>query len=650
MNLVRVQLLGTPGLTIGQQQISGIQRKNFALLSLLVLNRHRPVSRETLSGTIWPDSPEEQARASLRQALSALRRQMNADADVIETIGDTISLNPNVTSSDVHDFSNLVDKTSPEDQERAVAAYFGDLLEGFGPVSPEFDRWIDAERASLRSHFGAALLRLSDFYEDVGRTDDVIAAAQRLIAMDPLQEHVHRRLMRAFFRIGRHDAALKQFDSLKSILANELGVQPEKPTLELLSEVRKARLSGSARVAAPKQKDANLEAMIAPARPSIGVLKFKGLPEGGNATLLGEGISEDLTIELSRQPDLLVVSRQSSIQVDETRETAEAIGKALGIRFLLSGSVRLFGDKVRVAAHLVSCETGREVWAERFDRQIEDFFEIQTEIARTVSATAADRIAAEIVGTTQKASTEDLEAYQLVLRGINELHRFSEEGYRQAEMLFQKAVDQSDVYGRAFAWLAMTKLYLMWNIDVSIDVSEIVPLAERAISLDPTEPKGHCALAITQFIQRRYEQAEFSFQSALRANPNDDLVLTEYGRFLMYLDRSEEGLRRIREAMRINPFHPQWLYSIQGRCLHTLKRYEEAISAFERVSNPPFYIHAYLAACYAQVGEENARRASKVQLYEAKPDFELNAFLSIFPYKNAETAASFAKSFEAGLA
>ena len=106
------------------------------------------------------------------------------------------------------------------------------------------------------------------------------------------------------------------------------------------------------------------------------------------------------------------------------------------------------------------------------------------------------------------------------------------------------------------------------------------------------------------FIQRRFDKAEFHLQSALKANPNDELLLTEYGRYLMYIDRPEDGLQRIREAMRVNPYFPVWFWSIQGRVLHTLERYEEAIKVFERVTNPPFYIYVYLAACYAKLDDK----------------------------------------------
>jgi adenylate cyclase len=117
--------------------------------------------------------------------------------------------------------------------------------------------------------------------------------------------------------------------------------------------------------------------------------------------------------------------------------------------------------------------------------------------------------------------------------------------------------------------------------------------------------------------------------------------MTEYGRFLMYDDRPEEALQLIRESMRLNPFHPNWYWGIRGRCLHTLGRYAEAREAFLRISDPPFYTHAYLSACCTALGDEHGARMAHLALYRMKPDFDLDAFRKAFPYRNAKTAERF---------
>ncbi len=650
---VTLLMLGPLQVDVGGQRLAGISRKNQALLSYLATRSDTLITRDTLCGLLWPDSADEQARASLRQALSGLRRALGTAGEALVSDGAAISLTTGRLQSDLAAFAQSSEDVSISGLQAAAELYRGDFLEGFPQVSPEFDRWLDAERGALRSKFSAVLLRLSDAYEAERRIEDMIGVGQKLIALDPLQEHVHRRLMSAYRIQGRHDAALRQFDTLRQILSDQLGVDPEKPTLDLVRDIRAERQKGGPLApppVAPEPAVPVTEGPVAPLRPSIGILKFRGFPQGSDAGLMGEGISEDLTIDLSREASLLVISRQSSFQIDEDTMSPHDIGAQLGVKFYVSGSVRVFGQKLRVTAHLVNCATGHEVWAERYDRDLDDYFTIQSEISRTVSATVADRVAADLLEQSGTQRVETLESYQIVLRGINEVHRFRAEAYDAAVALFEEAERRTPGYGRALGWLALTRLYIIWNIKVSADLSDIVPIAERAVELDPSAPKGHCALGMCNLIYRHFDRAEFNFQSAMQANPNDDLVLTEYGRFLMYVERPEEGLQKIREAMRINPFHPVWFWSIQGRLLHTLERYEEAIRAFEKVQNPPFYVHAYLAGCYAVMGDEARMQQAKQRLFQAHPQFDFAQFKSIFPYKNPGTADRLFKSLElAGL-
>lgn len=652
---VTVRVLGPPEVEVGGAQVSGISRKNLALLAYLGVRTGSFVARDTLCGLLWPDSGDDQARASLRQALSGLRKALGEAGDVILTETDSVKLDLDHATTDIAKFLSGSECDVQQDLESTVALYRGDLLEGFGPISPEFDRWLQAERGALQSRYISVLLRLTDIYDAVGQYDDMIATSLKSLSIDPLQEHVHRRLMRAHLRLGRFDAGLKQFELLRETLLSQLGVTPEKPSLDLCQEIRAARGRSQGAKAAPipasepppSQDETHI---VAPGRPSIAVLRFKGLPVDGEAAMLGEGLSEDVTIEISREPDLMVVSRQSAFRLDEATLSAKDIGRQLGVRYYLSGSVRVFGSRVRVTAHLVSCETGHEVWSERFDRELDDFFSIQTEIARIVSATAADRIAANVVEIGISRKPEGLESYQLVLKGVKEVHRFTAEAYPVAINLFERAIALTPEYGKAYGWLALAMIYLRWNVLVSAEFDDILPIAKRAVELDPRDPKGHTALGICNFTGGQFDRAEFCFQSALSANPNDELALTEYGRFLMYVDRPEYGLQMIREAQRVNPFSPQWFWHVQGRCLQALGRYDEAIKVFERVNNPPFYAYAYLAACYAKIGDTSNAELARGKLLAARPDFNLAQFKRIFRYKNAATADRLFESFEqAGL-
>ncbi len=382
-----------------------------------------------------------------------------------------------------------------------------------------------------------------------------------------------------------------------------------------------------------------------PLRPVVAVLPFRAIAGGDRAEGLGEGIGEDVIVELSRSPDLSVIARASSFRFADTDDPAK-IATALGVRFVLGGTVRLEGGRLRVTAHLVRCPSGEQLWAERFDRGLASVFDIQTEIARTVTATVLGRIASADAPPSPHPPG-DLAAYELVLAGLRALHRYTRADLEAAREAFRAAILREPGYGRPHGLLALTEIYLPWYYGIDTDVSAAVAPAERAVALDARDTRGHCALGIVRLMERAHDRARAHFETALAANANDDLLLIEYARFLMYDDRAGDALAHAAEARRLNPFHPNWYWNIEGRVLHTLGRFEEAEAAFGRVANPPFWTHAYLAACAAALGRPDRAADHRARLLAAFPDFTLARFARIFPYRNPATEARFLEGLRA---
>jgi DNA-binding SARP family transcriptional activator len=638
---VAVTLLGPMAVEVAGRKAGLPGRKARALLAYLALRLGSEITRETLCGLVWGDRADAQARGSLRQALTELRRSVGCEG-VLLTTHDTVSLGPRGVFVDAIAFVDATGADDPEAMAAAAELYGGDLLEGFGPVDPEFDRWLAAERAALREAQMRCLTRLAELSEAAGDTTGTVALATRLLEMDDLQEHIHRILMRALARQHRPEEALRQFETLRRTLEQQLGVPPERASEELARQIRGQRQSSGTPPAA-----AAAVGLPEPHRPSIAVLSFRPLGTDPLAATLGEGIAEDVIIELSRTADLFVVARQSSSRFEPAAADPGEIGRALGVRYMLSGSVRAAGDRLRVAAHLVRCASGEEVWAERFDGNVREVFDIQTEIARTVTATAVGRIASADGMAPPRQRPGDLAAYELVLRGLRAMHRYTRDDMEAARDCFRAAVAREPGYGRPHGLLAMTEIYIPWYFGLDMDVSAAVAPAERAVALDERETKGHCALGITRMMARDHARANQHFETGLRYNGNDDLLVLEYGRFLMYDDRPEEGLRRVGEAMRLNPFHPNWYWNIHGRCLHTLGRFEEAIRSFERVVNPPFWTLLYLASCHAMIGNAAKAGEFRLRLMASRPDFSLAKFGTIFPYRNPATGATFLHTLHA---
>ena len=630
-------------------------KKGLALLACLSLRDGHFVPRDTAVSLLWADSGEDQARASLRQILSGLRKALGA------TAGESVlrdhagfSLAQDLVDIDLTRFRTLARVGDHDALRQAAALCRGELLEGFPSVTPEFDRWLDAERSAVRAQVMVVLLRLCDADAASGDINAALAAAHQMIALDPMQEHVHRRLMRLYLQQKRHDAALRQFETLKALLQAELGVMPDPETLDLFKEVRRHRAAPVLPAVAPTRvvaPDLHMGRTTGPTagpltglvtgRPSIAVLPFKGLTATEGTDLFGEAVAEEIIVELARETALMVVARGSSFQFDLEKADATDIGQRLGARFLLSGSAAIAGDKVRVMAHLVNCLTGREIWAERHDRALKDMFEIQTDIARTVTATVVGRIAEAEAEAAFHRPFESLESYSLAAQGYRHFLGYSSDSYLAAIGCFERAVALDPGFARAWGLLALAGIYQRWYFDTSTDVAEFVPMAETAIRLDPRDAKGHCALGVAHLLLRNFDKAGFHFDAGLGANPNDDLLLIEHGRYLMYVEQPEAGLVQVTEAMRINPLHPNWYWNIQGRCLHMMGRTSEALAAFQRIHSPNFWVHAYIAACHAALGHADAAQTARQDLLRLRPDFNLSDYLGSFPYRNEATARRF---------
>jgi adenylate cyclase len=341
-----------------------------------------------------------------------------------------------------------------------------------------------------------------------------------------------------------------------------------------------------------------------------------------------------------------VVSRQSSFHPQLAHATPEAIGAQLGVRFLLSGSVRTAGERIRVAAHLARCDDAAGVWSETYDREIGDIFAVQSEIARTVMATAMGRIIDEEARHEALPGSGNLDAWRLVILGLRQLHAHTPDSMRAAIDALGRAVALAPDNGRAHGLLALARIYERWNYAEQTDVTDILPLAERALSLDSRDSRAHCAMALACLLSRDHDRAGNHFEAGLAANPNDDLLMIEYGRYLMYVDRPEDGLRRVSEAMRLNPLHPDWFWNIQGRCLHLLGRHAEALAAFRHIISPVFYHFAYMAACHQALGETEAAEAMKARLFAARPDFIVARFVASLPHRNPATVERFARELD----
>ncbi len=385
-----------------------------------------------------------------------------------------------------------------------------------------------------------------------------------------------------------------------------------------------------------------------PDKPSIAVLPFQNMSGDPEQEFFSDGITEDIITALSRYRSLFVVARNSSFVFRGRAVDVREVGRALGVRVVLEGSVRKAGNRIRVTAQLIDATSGDHLWADRYDGDLVDVFSLQDEISRTIVSTIAGRLEDSDADRLTIRPTGDLNAFEQVLRGQKYLHQYSKEDYSLARECFQHAISSDPKFARAHGLLAVVEAYsYFWDSEPS-RLERAVEIGEGGLALDQHENKCHLALGIAYLFRAAHDKAGFHLSHGSELNPNDDLVMVESGRYQMYVGRSLEGAELVRRAMRRNPYHPNWYWNILGRCLHTAEAFEEAIPIFERITTPQFWTHAYLSACHAALGHTGEAAEQVRKTLALKPEFTVLAFSRFLPYRNAADLDRFVESLRRG--
>jgi len=385
-------------------------------------------------------------------------------------------------------------------------------------------------------------------------------------------------------------------------------------------------------------------------KPSIAVLPFANMSGDPEQQYFGDGVVEDIITELSRFRSLFVIARNSSFVFRGERIDIAEVGRRLGVQYVLEGSIRRAGNRVRITTQLIEAHNGAHLWAERYDRELEDIFAVQDEVVRTVVSTVAGRVDVAGAEVAKRKPPESLVAYDYVLRGLEQLNREGEKHNSEARHLFEKAVELDPQYAVGHAYLALA-IYMQWK--TSGDPGELdraLASARHALALDENDSRCHRILCGIYEDLHDFDRAEFHSDRSIALNPNDALATLWRAELLRFLGRAKEGVDWVRKAMRLNPYHPNWYWNTLAHVLHSAGLYAEALGAYGRVGEPPSFHHAYVAACHAELGDvDKARQHAKLAL-ERKPDFTVSAWGKRLPYKNEADLHRFLNGFrKAGL-
>ena len=383
-----------------------------------------------------------------------------------------------------------------------------------------------------------------------------------------------------------------------------------------------------------------------PDQPSIAVLPFENMSGDPEQEYFGDGISEEIITALSKLPSLLVIARNSSFSYKGKATKVQDIGKELGVRYILEGSVRKEGDRVRITTQLIDAVNGYHLWSERYDRDLKDIFALQDEITMKIitelqiKLTGGDKVRLYAKG------TDDLEAYIKFLQGFHYYIQLNPEGNMEARRIFEEVITHDSNYADVYALLAHTYL-----LEVIFGRSEsqkesfekAYELAEKAISIDENSPQARIALGFVYLQNAQHEKAVSEFRQVTKNYPNLPLGHQSLGRSLERSGRPEDAIPHLMKALRLNPKIPGRT-DVLGEAYRSLGRYEEAIQALkEAVRFQPNRLSAHinLAACYAALGREKEARAEVEEVLRIDPQFSLEKFGTGEPYKNPADAKKF---------
>ncbi len=350
---------------------------------------------------------------------------------------------------------------------------------------------------------------------------------------------------------------------------------------------------------------------------SIAIMLFKNLSADEEQEYFCEGFSEDLVSALSRFKKLLVVSGNASFSYKDSTKSPREIGKELAVRYIVEGSVRKLGNKIRISSTLISVERENTIWSNKFDTTIDDVFDIQDELVETIVSTVVGRVEADAVQHLFNSRPENLAAYDLVLKGLDYHRRCGiiQENAEKAFELFDKAIGVDPSYARAYAWRACSMANVSeWTPDRFGKnwIEECLSSVSHALELDPDDAEVHRILGAIKFIKGEFESARYHCERATELCPSDAFIIARYATLLIYLGEPEKAIIQINHAKRINPFCPDILFEDEGMCYFWLTEYPKSIETFGKLKVPTRNSMFYLAASLIKNNElEKAKETLK---------------------------------------
>ena len=612
-------------------------KKTKAVLAYLCLSRGQRILRARLAGIIWDRSGEAQALDSLRHALHELNRA-----------GATWKLERERHAVSLDTAGCWIDAFEAPDRAEL-------LLDSLHGVSTAFDQWLIGERVRFETRWQTALEQeLDTLISGNAAPSARITAARRLLNVIPAHEGAIRCLMTAFTEMDNRAEAIREFERFR-LLTSPDGLPLSHKTIGLYEAIRvgsRPKAAG-ALSQSPQQDNAvavghrvehqarSSAAATRSPEPSIAVLPFEDLSGSHRGDeYVAHGITEDLVETLSRVPGLSVVSRRSAAIFKDQERPPEEIAAALGVRYVISGSIRLFDDRLRLIVELAEADPGRALWRARFDHKTSDLLELQNGLAEGVVRAVAPRVRSAELKRVRIKRTGDLTAYDFFLRGQENMHSPVRAGFERAKQMFEAAIERDRYYATAQAWLAYWHVMRVgqgWSPDRDVDAQQAESWAQQAMESDAMEAmafavRGHGAA----YLHRDFDLAFDCFETALGINPNSARAWLWNANAHGWTGDGRNAVAKTNRAMALSPYDPLlYAYSASASLAYLAdQQYDRAIEfALRSIRDNRAYTAAYklLIPALVLAGREREACAPAHRLLGLEPGLTVKQFRSRFP-------------------
>jgi adenylate cyclase len=377
-----------------------------------------------------------------------------------------------------------------------------------------------------------------------------------------------------------------------------------------------------------------------PEKPSIAVLPFANIGGDPEQEYFSDGITEEIITALSKVPHLFIIARNSVFTYKGKPVKVQQVGRELGVRYVLEGSVRKAGDRVRITAQLIDAATGGHLWSERYDRDLKDIFALQDEITMKILTAVRVKLTEGEQVRLHAKGPKNLDSYMKVLQGVSYFYRFNWESNIQARQMFEEAIALDPKNPGAYSSLGWTYMMEVWfglSESPGKSMERAAELAQKALALNDTLDFSHSLLANIYLMKRQYKKAIAEAERAVALNPNGADAHAHLGMTLNYAGRREEAISLLKKAIRFNPIPPNWYLFSLGEAYFGAGQYEEAAPVYKRVlhRNPDDIRTLYgLAATYSLLGREEQARAAAAKVLRIEPKFSVKHLVKTLPFKN----------------